>query len=152
MVSLKVANCPYCQSTSYFATNKTSGYCSECGKLIYFDKSDNIEFTEVANKSLTSQKAQTYTLFLTYSKRGPECSRTIIVNINGPERMQVAVNLNETTKIALMPGQYQIIGQCHVTAGVNSTDIVGSLVVDMRCDRRVNIETSGLFNRRMTIY
>ncbi len=147
MVSLSAVTCPYCHSTSYFDSSLECGHCTACGKIIYSEGASKIQGAVVGSPAYAKQ----YTVVLDYSFRGMEFNRTIIVNISGPVSRQVAVNVHEPVSVTLPEGEYQFIAQVHVDAGVNSTDITGSKMVNLHSDTTIYLETSGLFSRRLTI-
>lgn len=146
MVSLQAVDCPYCHKTSYFISVLNSGYCTNCGKIIYATSNEQV-LTEVVNNDVP--KPKTYNLTVCYAKRGYSYSRTMIVTITGPERKEFAINIDESIKVTLPEGEYQLIGRVHLNGGVNSSEIIGSKMIDLRRNTTVNVETGGLMNGRL---
>lgn len=144
MVSLQAVECPYCHGTSYFASGLEDGHCTGCGRIIYAASDTTVEFTGDA------PKAEMHELTIRYVKRSYNHSRTMMVAVKGPVTKEFAVNIDESMKVALPEGEYQVIGTVHFDGGVNSTDTVGSKVIDLRGDVTVEVETTGIFSRRMT--
>lgn len=73
------------------------------------------------------------------------------MNISGPISRQIAVNVNEPLLVKLPEGQYQIIANVHVSAGVNSTDVMGSKMIDLHSSTKVSMNASGLFSRKLIV-
>lgn len=86
-----------------------------------------------------------------YFKTSYEFNRTITVSISGPENRQIAVNVNEPMRITLKEEEYHIIANVHVSAGVNSTDVIGNSKIKLNSNKNISIEASGLFARKLTI-
>lgn len=147
MVSLQAVGCPYCHGTSYFVSGSESGYCTNCGRIIYVMSTEQ---TTVEFMGDDGTEIKTHDLTVRYVKCGINHSRTMMVVVTGPERKEFAVNLGEPMKVTLPEGEYQVIGTVHVSSGVNSTDIIGSKTIDLRRNISIEAETSGVFNERMT--
>ena len=142
MVRIQNVICPYCKANSFFGNDVDSGYCSSCGKIIYADHKEvyDLDVQSTVNK---------YPLTMTYLRKQGEYNKTLIVTINGPQSRQLALNKDEPISIDLPEGQYQIVANCHVDAGVNSTDVLGSIMVEMNKRHDLTIVAKGLFRREI---
>ena len=138
MVSLQAVGCPYCHGTSYFVSGSESGYCTNCGRIIYVMST---EPNTVESMGDDGTEIKTHDLTIRYVKCGISHSRTMMVVVTGPERKEFAVNLGESMKVTLPEGEYQVIGT--VQSAVVSIPPISSAA-----RRSISVGTSASKRRR----
>ena len=132
-MELKIVTCPKCGDKSYFATERMTGFCSNCGSIM------DCRSTEIATLSVESEDdSPKHTLTRWYFKESRYYNDAVPVEITGPVNKTLFVG--DTKQEVILPeGQYQLVTSSHVSQGVHSTDVVNSLNINLNRNKEVNI-------------
>ena len=143
MLSVKNIKCPYCNKTSYFEESMTQGYCSYCGRIIYSDiSSEKISVKQVS--TAISEKHVEHNITFNYTRKtlsGYSPSVMILID----NKQKVVATSGKPCLVIIEEGDHYVVVQCHITSGVNSTDIAVSENIKVLSNLRYNIRCGGGF-------
>ena len=134
--------CPRCKNTTLMWDDMDEAYCIVCGRSVTSD--DAVPVTE------TERDGKTFTVIFRY-ERGflSEFDRGCRITVDS--KMEGVASVDSDMRFQLSPGAHHVSAGAHVTAGVNSTDVLTSANLDIDCDQTYVIKSSGGTRRKMEI-
>ncbi len=141
MLLVEKIKCPYCNETSYFEENMTQGYCSYCGRIIYSDSSSE-RISAQESLEILSKKVVEYNVVFNYTRKSLSgYSQSVTILIDNQQKM--VATTGKPCSVKIQEGDHSVVVECHISAGVNSTDVVISENIKVSSDLKYNIRCGG---------
>jgi len=128
---------------SYFEESMTQGYCSYCGRIVYSDTSSEKILVKQVSAEI-SEKSVEHNITFNYRRKtlsGYSPSVTILID----DKQKVVATSGKPCLLTMEEGDHSVVVQCHIAAGVNSTDVAVSEKIKVLSNLNYNIRCGGGF-------
>lgn len=130
----KTSQCPYCGNRVYHDESLTEGYCTICGKHIYFDS--------------TSERKKYDVIFRYNRSRVWGYGPSINLQIDGD---RYVLSSSEKALFKLTEGSHRVVVSGHISAGVNSTDVQNAATINVDRNKSYVVACSNGFSPNLKI-